>query len=740
MSILKQILEKRAMLVCPGCGIQMRAQQDNCPDCGVSYGLGMGAKDAPDMSEEKEEEPTADFKLDKIGRKIKASKIIFNQGEDDSTKKVQENMKTTYKDIITVLAQMRSEALQLEDMHNEELDEKTAPWETDAEAAKRKKEDSNFKKPSNPARSGMETAKALAQKGLKKANANEELKGKQHKIDKNKNGKIDAHDFKLLRKEEQIDELSTKTLAKAAHAAADPESDYAYGKSHDAQKFADHAKKTKDAKSAAAVQGAADAKGHYPRDNHTHGYDKLANRTPARVTSAGKANKQDVNRLKGNIQRNEEVEIDEATTGATKLVHTRTGKDGAKYHIMQDSPTDYSIHREHNGKTKHIDTYGSLHRAKTVLDNEVKEEVDESHIPDHMKGKQKPYVSSDGKGGHEVLGNTGQVKATFSQKEHGKDAKANAIAHLKKHYDTYLKEEDMNEELHPDADKVLKHIKPEHHAKYTPDLTKKHYTGNFADRNAVLKAAERAGHLKESWADMVADSKRRSDAAKTQTSTYHDVKKTSTGTVYTKQFDKDGTSKGTGGDAAAKAENAPKRGRGRPKKDKFAESVEMLMSLSEDQFDSMMEEGFDAFFEAYEQLDELSKKTLGSYVKKASSDIRSTAFSSGSDHASGEDMKHKDKMKYRGRIKNVEKAVDRLTKEEAEELDELSKTTLGDYAKKASRDSVITRKIAADFEHMSDRARTPGMKQAAGVNAQHYKVKSWKRRDGVDKAIDKLTK
>ena len=66
----------------------------------------------------------------------------------------------------------------------------------------------------------------------------------------------------------------------------------------------------------------------------------------------------------------------EETTGATKVVHTRTGADGAKYHIMQDSPTDYSIHREHNGKTKHIDTYGSLHRAKSVLDNEVKEETD----------------------------------------------------------------------------------------------------------------------------------------------------------------------------------------------------------------------------------------------------------------------------------------------------------------------------------------------------------------------------
>lgn len=48
----------------------------------------------------------------------------------------------------------------------------------------------------------------------------EELKGNQHKIDANKNGKVDAHDFHLLRKKkkkvaeeaEQIDELSTGTL------------------------------------------------------------------------------------------------------------------------------------------------------------------------------------------------------------------------------------------------------------------------------------------------------------------------------------------------------------------------------------------------------------------------------------------------------------------------------------------------------------------------------------------------
>ena len=559
MSIIKQILEKRGMLLCSGCGMQMRPQQGTCPDCGVSYGFGMGAKDAPEMSEAKtEEEPTSDFKLDKIGRKIKASKIIFNKGEDDSTKKVQENMKPTFKDIITALAQMRSEALQ------PEIDEATAPWETDAEAAKREKEASNFKKPNNPARSGMETAKALAQRGLKKASANEELKGKQHKIDKNKNGKVDAHDFKLLRKEEEVAEASFYGNDKMAKAA-------------------------QDSGDSTATVRMSDKKGDYTA--------------------------------------------------------TMVRKQGEKDHK--------EISRVYDKK-------------------DVKEDVDESTVPENMKGKQKPYVSSDGKGGYEVLGNQGQVKATFSQKEHGKDARSMARAHVQKHYDTYLKEEDMNEEMHPDADKVLKHIKPEHHEKYKPDLTKKHYTGNYADRSAVLKAAERAGHMKESVFDWKNNPRETKD--KTKTSTYHDVKKISTGTVYTKQFDKDGTSKGTGDDAAKKAEGAVKRGRGRPKKDKFAESVEMLMSLSEDQFDSMMEEGFDAFFEAYEQLDELSK------------------------------------------------------------------TTLGDYAKKASRESTINRKIAADFEHMSDRSRTPGMKQAAGVNAQHYKVKSWKRRDGADKAIDKLTK
>jgi hypothetical protein len=137
---------------------------------------------------------------------------------------------------------------------------------------------------------------------------------------------IDKAVDRLTKEEvEELDEISTKTLARAAKAASDPDSDYYYGKSHDAQKFADHAKKTKDAKSAAAVQGAADAKGHYPRDNHTQGYDKLTYRTPPRVTAAGKANKQDIKALKTKLK--EEVEqVDEKFGGTQNMLNQTTHK------------------------------------------------------------------------------------------------------------------------------------------------------------------------------------------------------------------------------------------------------------------------------------------------------------------------------------------------------------------------------------------------------------------------------
>lgn len=62
---------------------------------------------------------------------------------------------------------------------------------------------------------------------MQSALKSEELKGDQHKIDANKNGKVDAHDFKLLRGKkkveeevEELDELSKSTLASYVGKAA----------------------------------------------------------------------------------------------------------------------------------------------------------------------------------------------------------------------------------------------------------------------------------------------------------------------------------------------------------------------------------------------------------------------------------------------------------------------------------------------------------------------------------------
>ena len=78
----------------------------------------------------------------------------------------------------------------------------------------------------------------------------------------------------------------------------------------------------------------------------------------------------------------------------------------------------------------------------------------------------------------------------YGSKESGERVAGAVLAKLRK--------EDLDEELkgdmHPDAEKVLKHIKPEFHSTYKPFLKKGTYKGNYADRAAVLSAAEKAGH------------------------------------------------------------------------------------------------------------------------------------------------------------------------------------------------------------------------------------------------------
>jgi hypothetical protein len=213
-------------------------------------------------------------------------------------------------------------------------------------------------------------------------------------------------------------------------------------------------------------------------------------------------------------------------------------------------------------------------------------------------------------------------------------------------------EEALKGDLHPDAGKVLKHIKPEHHDKYKPYLKNGVYKGNYADRSAVLRAAEKAKHTVDeavSPFDWKAYAKERGTAAGEKTKTFHDVKKTSTGTVYTKQVNPDGMSKGSGDDAAKEVEKAeaPKRGRGRPagvgaktgsykprdpeKKaasaakaaaSKAANRAMRKESFDEEFMESLIEgfedEDFDDFLycEEFDELDEATKEALLNFINE----------------------------------------------------------------------------------------------------------------------------
>ena len=99
--------------------------------------------------------------------------------------------------------------------------------------------------------------------------------------------------------------------------------------------------------------------------------------------------------------------------------------------------------------------------------------------------------------------------------------------------------------------------------------------------------------------------------------------------------------------------------------------------------------------EEVEELDELSKTTLSSYAKKATRNaaVRNAIAthderneidpnSSLAQQRAAKSLKDYNRSKVANRLAGVNKAVDRLTREEVEQIDELSKETLGRYVQK----------------------------------------------------------
>lgn len=143
--------------------------------------------------------------------------------------------------------------------------------------------------------------------------------------------------------------------------------------------------------------------------------------------------------------------------------------------------------------------------------------------------------------------------------------------------------------------------------------------------------------------------------------------------------------------------------------------------------------------EEVEELDELSKDTLGNYIKKATTGMNGIAVNahmSGSASSSEQREKHFDKAFKRG--KGIAKAVDKLTKEEVEQIDEISKKTLGSYIKKASGDA-NDNAVRASWETSRIAVGDPNDPGNHG-KANKYIRDLRNRKKGISRATDKLTK
>jgi hypothetical protein len=138
--------------------------------------------------------------------------------------------------------------------------------------------------------------------------------------------------------------------------------------------------------------------------------------------------------------------------------------------------------------------------------------------------------------------------------------------------------------------------------------------------------------------------------------------------------------------------------------------------------------------EEVEHIDELSKDAMASYVSDASKDLpRLVGKRQAEIRKTGLSGAEAGARKIKNRLKGIETAADRLRKEEAEQIDELSKKTLGSYVKKAAHQAAS--KGTAGGMTLG-RSNNPD-DEAAGIKSIN---KAYKRTQGISKAVDKLTK
>ena len=157
--------------------------------------------------------------------------------------------------------------------------------------------------------------------------------------------------------------------------------------------------------------------------------------------------------------------------------------------------------------------------------------------------------------------------------------------------------------------------------------------------------------------------------------------------------------------------------------------------LTQEEFIALSDEDQELYLEALEQLDEIGdtpagRQALGKYVKKRTKQLPQIEV--GYQMAEpGRELKGYVKLKKKVN-KGIGRAVDRLAKEEVEELDEVSKKLLRNYLKGSRAENQGSLGSAG---HMSDKARSLGRTEQDKEDGRYEGQKLAKRKLGAPGTI-----
>jgi hypothetical protein len=433
--------------------------------------------------------------------------------------------------------------------------------------------------------------------GGKSMRANKgKLVGNQHKIDANKNGKVDAHDFKLLRNKKKVAEEAEELDESWSDGRFSPGS---RARSVSLSRSIEYARKAKSAKDTADAHK-PDSEG---RNIHMHKYHSLM----------AKAHKEAYHADKGYTHEN--------------------GIGG--YSSVDDAKKRY---KEHMAKAKEY---------KSKLTEEV--ELDEGTTPALnavLSGHSgKTYGDIFTKHGDKIHGMMAAVR-----KERADVAKSSGSSRPAMYHDIALKaynswKKNTNEEVEQidEISAMTKDAYAQKAGKQLPGLFKKSKSDADAARtyynrkNTVRKIAnEEAEELDELSQKMVRAYR---DKARDDKESAEDDRE-----FY----------KAMGDNTSAEDKKIRKRTSGiRMAGKKIYGGAKVRMG------------------EETEELDEISKKTLGNYAYRAASELGSRGITTGLKIAADEPTE-KNFKKMGNRQRGVARAVAKLTKEEVDQLDELS--------------------------------------------------------------------